>query len=119
MQLSRRNVRENHIGIITKLVALGLAASLGSPTHQGQIDFKEPATQRINELWLVTFINNGGEETVVQAKLTNGDYAPLIAADPVRRDTMIPAARDIAKTRYVKLRLIKLTNRSDIEEILP
>jgi hypothetical protein len=112
-------VREDRMSIISKLVALGLAASFGSPSHQNQIDFKEPATQRINELWLVTFINDSGEETVIQAKLTNGDYAPLIAADPVRRDSMIPAARDIAKTRNVKLRLIKLTNRVDIEVITP
>jgi hypothetical protein len=109
------------MSIIPKLVALGLAASFGSPSHRHEIDFKVPSDniQRINELWLVTFINDIGEEIVVQAKLTNGDYAPLIAANPVRRDTMIPAARDIAKTRNMKLRLIKLTNRVDIEVITP
>jgi hypothetical protein len=32
---------------------------------------------------------------------------------------MMPAARDLAKASHIKMRLIKLTNRVDIEEILP
>jgi hypothetical protein len=110
------------MSIFPHLAVLGLAASLSSPIHQHQIDFKATSPdgiQRINQLWLVTFINESGEEVVVQAKLTSGDYAPLIAADPVRLETMMPAARDIAKTRNIKLRLIKLTNRLDIENIAP
>ena len=104
------------MSIIPKLVAWGLAASLSSP-----IDFKMPSDniQRINQLWLVTFINEAGEEIVVQSKMTDGSYAPLIAADPVRLNTMLPAAHDIAKTRNIILRLIKLTSRLDIEVITP
>jgi hypothetical protein len=64
-------------------------------------------------------IDGAGEEVVVQAKLTSGDYAPLIAADPARLESMMPAARDLAKTRNIKMRLIKPTNRLDIEEIAP
>ena len=75
--------------------------------------------ERINQLWLVTFIDDAGKEVVAQAKLASGDYAPLIAADPARLDSMMPAARKLAKTRNIKMRLIKLTNRLDIEDILP
>jgi hypothetical protein len=110
------------MSIIPKLVMLGLAAALSSPIHQQQIDFKLPSpdsVQRINQLWLVTFIDGSGEEVVVQAKLTSGDYAPLIAADPARLENMMLAARDLAKTRNIKMRLIKLTNRLDIEDIAP
>jgi hypothetical protein len=32
---------------------------------------------------------------------------------------IMSAARDLAKTRNIKLRLIKLTNRLDIEDIAP
>jgi hypothetical protein len=46
-------------------------------------------------------------------------YAPLIAADPARLESMMPAARDLAKTRNIKMRLIKLTNRVDIEDVMP
>jgi hypothetical protein len=110
------------VSIIPKLVLLGLAAALSSPVPQHQIDFSMPgpdSIQRINQLWLVTFINQAGEEVVVQAKLTSGDYAPLIAADPARLESMMPAARDLAKTRNIKMRLIKLTNRVDIEDVMP
>ena len=110
------------MSIIPKLVMLGLAAALSSSIHQQQIDFKLPSpdrVQRINQLWLVTFIDGAGEEVVVQAKLTSGDYAPLIAADPARLESMMAAARDLAKTRNIKMRLIKLTNRLDIEDIAP
>ena len=109
------------MSIIPRLVALGLAAALSSPVPQHRIDFstRGSESQRINQLWLVTYINESGEEVVVQAKLTNGSYAPLIAADPVRLENMMPAAHDLAKTRNVRMRLIKLINRVDIEDIVP
>jgi hypothetical protein len=104
------------MSMIQKVMLLGLAASFSSPINQQQTP---DSVQRINQLWLVTFIKEAGEEVVVQAKLTNGDYAPLIAADPVRLENMMPAARDLAKTRNIKMRLIKLTNRLDVENIAP
>jgi hypothetical protein len=109
------------MSIIPKIVTLALAAALSSPVPQHRIDFRIPGpdSQRINQLWLVTYINETGEEVVVQAKLINGSYAPLIAADPVRLENMMPAARDLATTRNIKMRLIKLTNRVDIEDIVP
>jgi hypothetical protein len=109
------------MSIIPKLVTLGLAAALSSPIHRHQIDFSMPGpdSQRINQLWLVTYLNDTGLEVVAQAKLTSGDHAPLIAADLARLESMMPAARDLAKARNIKMRLIKLTNRVDIEEIVP
>jgi hypothetical protein len=109
------------MSIIPKLAMLGLAAALSSPVPQHQIDFSTPGpdNQRINQLWLVTYINETGLEVVAQAKLTTGDYAPLIAADLARLESMVPAARDLAKANHIKMRLIKLTNRVDIEDIVP
>jgi hypothetical protein len=110
------------MSIIPKLAILGLAAALGSPIQEHQVDFKAPSpgsVERINQLWLVTFINEAGEEVVVQAKLANGNYAPLIAADPARLESMMPAAREMATNRNIKMRLIKLINRVDIEDIAP
>jgi hypothetical protein len=109
------------MSIIPKIVALGLAAVLGSPIHQHQIDYSTdaPDSQRINQLWLVTYFNEAGLEVVAEARLTSGDYAPLIAADLARLESMMPAARELAKARNIKMRLIKLTNRVDIEGIVP
>ena len=109
------------MSINPKLVALGLAAALSSPGPPHRVDFSTPGfeSQRLNQLWLVTYINEKGLEVVAQAKLQSGDYAPLIAADFERLASMLPAARDLATTRNIKMRLIKLSNRVDIEEFLP
>jgi hypothetical protein len=117
--LSRWKVKQ--MSIIPKLLSLGLATALGSTVPQHQIDFSMPGPdgQRINQLWLVTYLNEAGLEVVAQAKLQSGDYAPLIAADLTRLESMMPAARDLATTRNIKMRLIKFTNRVDIEDIVP
>ena len=110
------------MSIFPHLAVLGLAAALSSPIHQHQIDFKTTSPdgiQRINQLWLVTYINEAGQETVAQAKAATGEYVPLIAADSARLESMLPAARNLATTRNIKMRLIKLTNRVDIEDIVP
>ena len=110
------------MSIFPHLAMLGLAATLSSPIHQHQIDFKATSPdgiQRINQLWLVTYINEAGQETVAQAKLVTGEYAPLIAADAARLESMMPGARGLAKANNLKMRLIKLANRSDIEDIAP
>ena len=109
------------MSIIPKLVALGLVATLNSPTQQRQIDYNTgaPDSQRINQLWLVTYVNEKGLEVVAQAKLQSGDYAPLIAADFERMASMLPAAHELATTRNVKMRLIKFTNRLDVQDIAP
>jgi hypothetical protein len=109
------------MSIIPKLMALGLAAALSSPGPEHHIDYSTgpPDSGRINQLWLVTYVNEKGLEVVAQAKLQSGDYAPLIAADFERVASMLPAARDLATTRNVKMRLIKFTNRVDIEDIVP
>jgi hypothetical protein len=107
------------MSIIPKLVALGLAATLSSPTHQIDYSTGTPASQRINQLWLVTYVDETGLEVVVQAKLQSGDYAPLIAADFARLASILPAARDLATTRNIKMRLIKFNDRVDVEDIVP
>jgi hypothetical protein len=109
------------MSIIPKLATLGLAAALCSPIPQHRIDFSMPGSgiQRLNQLWLVTYINETGEEVVAQAKLTDGRYIPLIAADLARLKSVVPAARDLAKATNTKLHLIKFTNRVDIEDIVP
>ena len=109
------------MSIIAKLVTLGLAASLSSPIQQRQMGYSTgtPDSQRITQLWLVTYRNETGLEVVAQAQLTTGEYAPMIAADLARLESMVPAARELAKTKHVKMRLIKFTNRVDIEDIAP
>jgi hypothetical protein len=109
------------MGIIPKLLALGLAATLSSPIQQRQTGYSigDTDAQRINQLWLVTHLDETGLEVIAQAKLTNGEYAPMIAADLARLESMVPAARELARTHRIKLRPIKLINRVDIQDIAP
>jgi hypothetical protein len=73
----------------------------------------------LHQLWLVTYIDNAGQEVVAQAKVVTGEYALLIAADAERLESVMEAAHGIAKARNLKMRLIKFTNRLDVEEIAP
>jgi hypothetical protein len=106
---------------IPNLVTLGLTAVLSSTVPQNQIDFSMPGSdgQRLNQIWLVTWIDEAGLEIVVQAKQTDGSYTPLIAADASRLESALAAAQDLATTRKIKLHLIKFTDRVDLEDIVP
>ena len=108
------------MSIIPKLLALGLATSL-STGPQRQIDFSMPGPdgQRLNQIWLVTYVVESGREVVAQAMLANGSSAPFIAFDEAQLESMMPTVRRLAKATNTKLRLIKLTNRVDIEDIAP
>ena len=110
------------MSIFPHLAVLGLAAALSSPIHQHRIDLKMTSPdgiQHVNQLWLVTYINEAGLETIAQAKLVTGEYVPLIATDAERLESVMEAAHDIAKAKNLKMRLIKLTNRLEIEDIAP
>ena len=94
-----------------------LAAAIVQP-----VDLKMPSldgVQRLEQLWLITYVDSGGVEIVAQAKLTSGAYAPLIAADASRLESIMPVARELAKANQVTLQLIKFTGRVNIEEIKP
>ena len=88
------------MSIFPHLAVLGLAAALSTPIRQHQIDFKMTSPdgiERLNQLWLVTYINEAGQETVAQAKAATGEYVPLIAADSARLESSMPAARGLAR----------------------
>jgi hypothetical protein len=106
--------------IIPKLLALSLATALSSTDPPRQIDFSMPGldTQRINQLWVVTYVNEKGLQVVAQAKLQSGDYAPLMAADFERLASMLPAARNLATTHNINMRLVKF-KRADMQDIVP
>jgi hypothetical protein len=110
------------MSIIPNLAMLGLAAALSLPMRDHQIDLKMTSpdgVQRINQLWFVTYVNEAGQEIVAQAKAATGEHVPLIAADPARLESIMGAARALAKANNLKMRLVKFTNRLDIEDIEP
>jgi hypothetical protein len=109
------------MSFIPKIAMLGLAATLSSPVPPYRIDFstRDSDSQRLNQLWLVIYVTETGEEVLAEGKLTNGRYVPLIAADQARMESILPAARDLAKANNIKMRLIKFTNRVNVQDIVP
>ena len=106
---------------VSQLAMLGLAAILSSTPPQHKVDFTPSfdSAQRIGKLWLVTFIDNSGQEVVAQAKAATGEYVPLIAADDGRLESIIEAGRVLARAKNIKMRLIQFSTRSDLADITP
>ena len=110
------------MSIIQHLAMLSLAVALISPIQQHEIDFKVDSPdgiQRISQLWLVTYINEAGVETVAQAKASTGEYMPLIAADAARLKTILEAAHALATANNITMRLVKFSNRLEMEDVKP
>src|SRR5258708_2535529 len=110
------------MSIFPHLAVLGLVAALSSPMRHHQIDFKmgsPDGIQRINQLWFVTYVNEAGQEIVAQAKAATGEYVPLIAADPARLESIMAAARGLAKANNLKMRLIRFPNRIHFTTLAP
>jgi hypothetical protein len=107
---------------IPKLAIVASTAFLGSTIPYQQADLKMTSPdgiQRLDQLWIITYVDDARREVVAQAKLTTGEYAPLIAADTARLESMMPAARGLAKANNIEMRLVKFTGRLDVEEIRP
>jgi hypothetical protein len=69
---------EDQMSVIPKLVALGLAATLSSPIQQRQIDYNTgvPDAQRINQLWVVTYVNEKGLESSLRQNCKAATMGP-------------------------------------------
>ena len=89
------------------------------PTQATKPDGDAPAVQRFENLWLVTYIDAEGRETVAQARTASGEMAPLMAADEERLQSIIEAGKMLATSRHIKLRLVKFSQRSEVGEFSP
>ena len=94
----------------------------GSPELHQHVDFKVAAPvdeRRMDKLWVVTFLDEAGVETIAQARLTSGETVPLMAVDQDRLSSIIEASKSIASARKIKLRLVEFGSRSDVGEFSP
>jgi len=106
----------------SRVVPLVLGLVLAVLTPQLKADTKAPSldgVQRIDQLWMIVFVDKGGVENLAQAKTVAGDYVPLIAADLPRLESMLQVSREMARALNREMRLIKFTNRVDLEQIRP
>lgn len=97
------------------LVILGFLV----PGQAAKRDSSAPAVHLFENLWVVTYIDDTGYESVAEARAASGEIAPLMAVDEERLKSIIEAGKMLAATRQIKLRLLKFSQRSEIGEFLP
>jgi hypothetical protein len=73
---------------------------------------------RIDEVWLFVSMDETGEG-VCAANLMAGALIPLIAADEERMKSLIPVAQEIASESGKQIKLIKLSQRTEVMTLLP
>lgn len=72
---------------------------------------------RIDAVWMWISTDETGEGVLGAPLLGPGTLLPLIAADEARLTSIRPWAQKIAEAKGIKVKLIKLTTREEIEEI--
>jgi hypothetical protein len=74
---------------------------------------------RIDAIWAFVSVDENGNEGVCAMPLPGlPGPVPLIAADEARLSSLIPLAEHLAKVANIKIRLIKLSTREVIREIV-
>src|SRR3954453_18561746 len=94
--IARLEKLKTRIGVVALLWWL----ALGTATSQVSADTKMPSPdgiQRMDQVWMIVFVDKGGVESLAQAKTTAGDYVPLIAADQARLESMLEVAQEMAR----------------------
>lgn len=71
---------------------------------------------RIDEIWVFISEDAPGEEGIIGAKLGE-NWVPFVAADRERVESLKPIAREIGKITERKVKLVKFSNRTDVETI--
>lgn len=79
----------------------------------------ENTQRRIDTVWLFISCDENGEGVAAVPMLGPGSLVPLFAADEARLKSLIPIARYLARESGLRIKLIKLTERREIMEILP
>lgn len=73
--------------------------------------------EKITEMYAFVSVDEGGEGVVGMTMPVNGreTFMPFVCADKKRMEQLKPIATDISKKSGKTIKLIKLTNRKDIE----
>lgn len=74
--------------------------------------------EKIEEVYCFVSVDEGGEGIIgQQMNLPNGKtFMPFVCADKGRMESLKPLAKEIALHTGKKIKLIRLTNREEIEE---
>lgn len=80
------------------------------------MEFHNPGNhlKRIDKVWMFVSVDETGEG-VVAYPFDNMGPVPLIAADEARLASLKVLAKDMAKRYNIKIRLIELSTRTEVE----
>jgi len=70
---------------------LRLFFATAPPSVQVKSDANAFALQRLDILWLVTYIDDAGREVIAHAPAASGELVPLMAADGERLQSKAPS----------------------------
>lgn len=75
--------------------------------------------EKITEIYAFVSVDEGGEGVVGMTLPIDGreTFMPFVCADKSRMESLKPIAKDIAKASGKTIKLIKMTNRKDIETL--
>jgi hypothetical protein len=73
----------------------------------------------IRSLWAALATHDDGDEGVAAVLLPDGAWFPLVAADKVRLGWIRDHARRLSKASGIPIRIVRLTQRSDVEVFHP
>jgi hypothetical protein len=105
--------------IATRLGALTLGLTLSATQLIADVDSMPQSIQRMETLWMLTYVNADGVETIAQTRSPTGELLPLLAVDQGRLESIITLGQQISAANKVKLTLVEFSHRSDVGEIRP
>lgn len=75
--------------------------------------------EKITEMYVFVSVDEGGEGVVGMTMPINGreTFMPFVCADKARMESLKPIAKKISQESGKTIKLIKLTNRKDIETL--
>ncbi len=83
------------------------------------VDTARNTLPRIDNIWAVLSVDEGGEG-VVAAPIQEGMLTvPLIAADEARLEGILQVAHALAKMTGKRMKLVRFSSRHEVKDILP
>jgi hypothetical protein len=107
-----------HIAIKLSALTLGLTLAATHLNAEASSQTVQP-TQKMEKLWMLTYVNGDGIETIAQTHSPSGETVPLMAVDRQRLDSIIALGKQLSAANNIQLTLVEFSGRSDVGEIKP
>jgi hypothetical protein len=80
--------------IATKLIALTLGLTFPATQLKADVTPMPQSVQKMDKLWMLTYVNVDGVETIAQTRTPTGELFPLMAVDQERLQSIIGREQD-------------------------